>query len=205
MLGEGSMSLCKASGLGIFAALCLLAGITGSAHAQCDSFGTTCATEWSGGGAINLGSLSGSTDSAAYGINDAGQVVGYSVVAGLGIFATEWSDGSFINLGRLPGSSGSLAYGINDAGQVVGYSIVGETDIATEWSDGSVINLGRLPGSTSSFAYGINDVGEAVGYNEVAVPEPSTWAMMLVGFGGLAFAGYRRANARHAMVARHVG
>jgi hypothetical protein len=27
-----------------------------------------------------------------------------------------------------------------------------------------------------------------------AVPEPSTWAMMLVGFAGLGFAGYRRAR-----------
>ena len=27
-----------------------------------------------------------------------------------------------------------------------------------------------------------------------AVPEPSTWAMMLLGFAGLGFAGYRRAN-----------
>jgi hypothetical protein len=28
------------------------------------------------------------------------------------------------------------------------------------------------------------------------VPEPSTWAMMLIGFAGLAFAGYRKANRR---------
>ena len=28
-----------------------------------------------------------------------------------------------------------------------------------------------------------------------AVPEPSTWAMMLLGFAGLGFAGYRRAKA----------
>jgi len=27
-----------------------------------------------------------------------------------------------------------------------------------------------------------------------AVPEPSTWAMMLLGFAGLGFAGYRRAK-----------
>ena len=27
----------------------------------------------------------------------------------------------------------------------------------------------------------------------LAVPEPSTWAMMLAGFGGLGFIGYRRA------------
>ncbi len=30
---------------------------------------------------------------------------------------------------------------------------------------------------------------------EQAVPEPSTWAMLLIGFGGLAFAGHRRARA----------
>jgi hypothetical protein len=28
-----------------------------------------------------------------------------------------------------------------------------------------------------------------------AIPEPSTWAMMLIGFAGLGFAGYRRAKA----------
>jgi hypothetical protein len=36
-----------------------------------------------------------------------------------------------------------------------------------------------------------------------AVPEPSTWAMMLVGFAGLSFAGYR-AKAGHATLARQV-
>jgi hypothetical protein len=29
------------------------------------------------------------------------------------------------------------------------------------------------------------------------VPEPSTWAMMLLGFAGLGFAGYRRARKAH--------
>jgi hypothetical protein len=33
------------------------------------------------------------------------------------------------------------------------------------------------------------------------VPEPSTWAMMLIGFAGLGFAGYRRARAGHATLA----
>jgi PEP-CTERM motif len=32
----------------------------------------------------------------------------------------------------------------------------------------------------------------------LAVPEPSTWAMMLIGFAGLGFAGYRRARGPHA-------
>jgi hypothetical protein len=34
-----------------------------------------------------------------------------------------------------------------------------------------------------------------------AVPEPSTWAMLLLGFAGLGFAGYRRARAGHATLA----
>jgi PEP-CTERM motif len=34
-----------------------------------------------------------------------------------------------------------------------------------------------------------------------AVPEPSTWAMMLLGFAGLGYAGYRRARAGHARLA----
>jgi hypothetical protein len=34
-----------------------------------------------------------------------------------------------------------------------------------------------------------------------AIPEPSTWAMMLLGFVGLGFAGYRQARAGHATLA----
>ena len=33
-----------------------------------------------------------------------------------------------------------------------------------------------------------------------AVPEPSAWAMMLLGFAGLGYAGYRRARAGNAAV-----
>ena len=72
----------KSSGLAIFTAVCLLGESTGLAHAQV-------ATEWSGGKVINLPGLPGLTISQAYGINDAGQVVGFSG----GIHATEWSGG----------------------------------------------------------------------------------------------------------------
>jgi uncharacterized membrane protein len=73
------MSHWKSFGLAIFTAVCLLGESTGLAHAQV-------ATEWSGGKVINLPGL---TISQAYGINDAGQVVGFSG----GIRATEWSGG----------------------------------------------------------------------------------------------------------------
>jgi hypothetical protein len=35
------------------------------------------------------------------------------------------------------------------------------------------------------------DVGPTHSWNGAAAPEPSTWAMMLLGFAGLGFAGYR--------------
>jgi probable HAF family extracellular repeat protein len=120
-----------------------------------------CATEWSHGHVINLGGLPGYTNSFAYGINDSGQAVGYSlfVSGGFGVdYATEWSHGRVIDLG----GSGSIALGINDAGQVVGDSTVSGATVATEWVDGHAIDLGGLPGSTTSVALGINNAGQIV-------------------------------------------
>ena len=160
--------------------------------------GTEYAVEWSGGSLIKLEDLPGSAGSVAAAINDAGVVVGES-----GGYATEWSGGRVINLGGLPGSSFSEAESINKSGQVVGFSVVGGVTYATEWSGGSVINLGGLPGATFSSAESINSFGQVVGESDgsTAVPEPSTWAMMLLGFAGLASAGYRRARAGRAPLA----
>ena len=52
--------------------------------------------------------------------------------------------------------------------------------------DNSLINLGFVSGPVDLTIEG-NGVFALGG----AVPEPSTWAMMLVGFAGLGFAGYR--------------
>ena len=43
--------------------------------------------------------------------------------------------------------------------------------------------------------------GVVTSFGGVLVPEPSTWAMMAVGFAGLAFAGWRRAAKRGAALA----
>jgi uncharacterized membrane protein len=112
------MSYWKAFGLVIFAAVCLIGGTAGSAHAQC-SFAAVCATEWSSGSVVSLGGLPGFTSSEADGISGTGLVVGDSVVGGVN-YATEWNSGSVINLGGLPGSTENLALGVNDAGQAVG-------------------------------------------------------------------------------------
>jgi hypothetical protein len=55
--------------------------------------------------------------------------------------------------------------------------------------------------SSISFAFnppgnGNGDIARGIVITQVAaVPEPSTWAMLLLGFCGLGFLGYRRGNA----------
>jgi hypothetical protein len=63
------------------------------------------------------------------------------------------------------------------------------TDISEALGENSVINLGSIVGP-------INLTIDGVGVFAFggAVPEPSTWAMMLLGFAGLGFAGYRSAG-----------
>jgi probable HAF family extracellular repeat protein len=164
-------------------------GLVGSPHA----------TEWSGGNIMDLGGLPGSTGSVAYGINNAGQIVGASY---FGVFnqvsvATEWSDGNIIDLG----GEDSIAYAINNLGEVVGQNgnyavawsggsmvvlgagaayaindlgqIVGESDgSATEWSEGTITDLGGPPGSIVNVPLAINDFGQIAGYGTIPVPRP---------------------------------
>jgi uncharacterized membrane protein len=158
------------------------------------------ATEWSSDGTVlDLGGLG----SYAGGINDSGQVLASSSNF---IGPIVWNtDGSVIDLENPPGSIDE-AGGINDSGQVAGFSIGGGIVSAAEWSIGGKITiLGDLPGFDSSEASGINAAGQVVGFSSdgpSSVPEPSTWAMMCFGFAALALAGYRRAKAGRATLAR---
>ncbi|MEH2256445.1 DUF3466 family protein [Nostoc sp.] len=113
--------------------------------------------------------------SAAYGINNAGQVVGNSIVPSTDVFRSNGfrtAPNSAINpatddLGTLGGNSSS-GYAINDFGQVVGESkksIYGR-DYAFLWSDATGMqNLGTL-GGESSVASAINNLGQVVGSAE---------------------------------------
>jgi PEP-CTERM motif len=70
--------------------------------------------------------------------------------------------------------------------------------LAEDFVDDGVINLGSNFGPNIDLtivSYGSGDfvLGGAV---PRAVPEPSTWAMMLIGFAGLGFAGYRSTQRR---------
>jgi PEP-CTERM motif len=75
-------------------------------------------------------------------------------------------------------------------------------EISYSWSAGtnySVTPSGTL--SAGGFTQGSANFSVVYTYTPTApVPEPSTWAMMLVGFAGLGFAGYRRTREQRATV-----
>ena len=110
---------------------------------------------------IDLGALPGGNSSQAHGINDFGQVVGWS-----GTDAFLYSGGVMDNLGTLPGYSGSYANGINDNGQVVGFTGYDTDDAYTAFrysSKGGMVNLGNF-GGYFSYASAINNSGQIVGW-----------------------------------------
>ncbi|HEX8735601.1 MAG TPA: hypothetical protein VF721_09780, partial [Pyrinomonadaceae bacterium] len=90
----------------------------------------------------DLGTLGG-TESAAYGINNSGQIVGYAFNAAQKRRAFLYTNGQMQDLGTLGGQT-ATALGINDAGKVVGYSgINGFEDLRAFFYDGATMqNLG---------------------------------------------------------------
>jgi probable HAF family extracellular repeat protein len=125
---------------------------------------------YSAGVISSLGTLGGSS-SQANGINDSGQIVGYSSTAGdAASDAFLYSDGVMTDLGSLGGGSSS-AYAINASGEVVGTSATptnaaGDAFLYTTSS--GMIDLNSLLPAGSGWdlqvATAINDSGLVVGY-----------------------------------------
>ena len=115
----------------------------------------------------DIGTLGGS-NSYAQGINDFGQVVGYSNTGSGNSRAFLWGRSSGMeNLGTFNDSSlHSYAYGINNSGQIVGQSYTGTSWLTAHaflWErDSGMINLGYFCGS-SNFAASINNNEQVVG------------------------------------------
>ena len=72
------------------------------------------------------------------------------------------------------------------------------TNISLDKMSGTVNFIGGISnGGTGFFALEEALSGANGGINVGAVPEPSTWAMMLIGFAGLGFLSYRKSKQRN--------
>jgi len=119
---------------------------------------------WERGRMLDLGTLGG-TVGFPYGLNNQGQVIGVSNLAGDQVgHPFLWDRGTLTDLGTLGGSFG-FAMGINEAGEVVG-GAADQNDqafLAFRWKNGAMTNLGTLDGDDCSFAFQINSEGQIVG------------------------------------------
>lgn len=106
-------------------------------------------------------------DTQAMGLNDQGQVVGYTRLYSRADYssvttATLWSGSGATTLQTLGGTAVSV-YDINNAGQIVGGSATASGAVhATLWNAGAVTDLGALGGGSSE-AKSINASGQVVG------------------------------------------
>jgi probable HAF family extracellular repeat protein len=143
-------------------------GATGSCAPVAPAIGAH-AVLWENGKVKDLGSLGGAFSNVAYAINNHGQVVGISDLAGdTTAHAFSWRNGTITDLGTLAGDFFSVAFSINNREQVVGESCdVNFNCRAFLGQNGQMIDLNSLVSSGSSLyllaANDINDRGEIVG------------------------------------------
>lgn len=156
-------------------------GQVAGASGQCSAFNASIlenllplhALLWQGDTVTDLGNLGGTGQgfgNLALNLNNQGQVVGQSDLAGDASFhAFRWTKASgMVDLGTLPGDVNSVALGINDGGAIVGLSLDANFNPHPYvWRNGVMTNLNSLVPATSPLylllACSINSSGEIVG------------------------------------------
>jgi hypothetical protein len=142
-------------------------------------------------------------NSQATGVNDGGWIVGFYQPTATTFNGFVDESGAISSI-TFPGAVSTQALGVNNLGQIVGDYTLADGDMFGFVDRGGVFRSIDPFGSTAVTINGINDTGDFVGfYTDAAgstvgfigtpIPEPSTWAMMLVSFAGLGFLGYRKA------------
>ena len=126
---------------------------------------------WENGTMTDIGTLGGSC-TFTYAMNNRGQVIGQSTLAGdVTSHPYIWDRGTMTDLGTVGGSYGYATW-INDAGDVVGTAteVGDEALLAFLWKDGVVERLGSLPGDSCSAANAINSKDQVVGASGFSSP-----------------------------------
>ena len=110
----------------------------------------------------------------ALGINNKDEVVGFYYDSLHRQNGFLFSNGNYTTLDDPLGLNGTYATGINDASKIVGYYLAPE--------------FNPVGGFFGSVGHGFLASEHGIDPLASTVPEPSTWAMMMIGFAGLGFA-----------------
>jgi probable HAF family extracellular repeat protein len=128
---------------------------------------TVHAVRFRNGKTVALPVPEGFTESAAYCINDHGQIVGYAVDPEGHTHGMVWEHGDVRDLGIPEGATDSTADANNDKGQIVGTATLSETEFLTvQWTKKGARPLnGRLsrPRWSNMVPYVLNDRGQLCG------------------------------------------
>jgi probable HAF family extracellular repeat protein len=145
---------------------------------------------WKGGQIVNLGTIEGGYESAAFAVNDRGQVTGGFLNTipdpfspfGLQTRAFLWQDGVMQDLGTLGTGTDATPFFINERGQVAGNSFTNTTpnpnngpycppNVPTQdpflWENGKMTDLGTL-GGNCGVPNALNNRGQVVGLSDTA-------------------------------------
>lgn len=138
------------------------------------------AFSWQNGTMTELPSfIGGYADNAAYGINQAGVIVGQAYDASGFRQAAMWRNGDIEALQAPESSFGARAYAVNDLNQVVGNGwFSGNATTPVIWDENGVpTELSHWSGHYYGIAYDINNHGQAVGitYNSNSPAAPMMW------------------------------
>ena len=163
---------------------------------------------FSNGVTQDLGNQTNGANTEATGINDAGDLCGYSDTLYNGRVGQQsflYRNGQYINIGTLPGETNIYAYAINNSGDVVG----GTDHHPILFRNGKLTNLFDMVdpslGWNNGYAIAENDKGWIVGYGlqggfllkpvAAATPEPAAALVFAVGLGVALLALRRRKRA----------
>jgi probable HAF family extracellular repeat protein len=119
---------------------------------------------YSNGSMTNINSASlFPSGTAAWGVNNSGEVVGTGYLNSSSFHAFLYSGGKMVDLGP-PGSYQASAVAINNSGQIVGsYYLTSGKSGQFLYSNGKITTLPVPSGSSSVSAFAINDSGEITG------------------------------------------
>lgn len=143
--------------------------ISGSANDTPSKMNYAWGVYWEDGLINDIGSGQGGNWTVAYGLNDAGVIVGYSLASDGRNIPFYWNNGSFTELPYLGQGFGlQKAYDINNNGDIVGASRDDSGAIhPVMWKDGELVDYGIFPGNINggwAEILAVNENGEGVGW-----------------------------------------